>query len=594
MGKAMLGCFAVLAVLSLAVPAAGQGTFEFKVVLPDLDADPVIQGDVGTDVQFDADLVLGSSGIEGEEGAQGWSLGVSHENVELVETTYAGTESAQAEVGGFVVLETIDPAKNAGKNGVVEAVVLSFRKPVSLAPNAEHVVAKNVYRATIPATKTQAIVKFEEGLRGSGQPVANNVTFKGLTKVPTLGEKTISLEPPAVDISPVEGLQCTLDAETKTATLAWTIPAGQSYTMIQVRWTGAATGSQDLAADATTFTTAALPDGSTTFTVQAFVEAEGAPSSPSCTVEVTPVCVPDEPEKELTCDDGKDNDCDGLIDMDDPDCLVLPDQGLALAMNAPGGTLQGAKYVAAVSGATVEASGYIEPVGDPLSEGAQGWSISVSHEDDSLDLVSVTIGGTDAGAAFSGGFESTEVVDPAKNAGNAGFVSAVVLSFRKAISLDPTKAQSVIRAQYDFVGDWQKTQIVFLDDLRGSGQPVPNVITVAGKTVEPAAKFPLELSRGEPPAKSRFVRGDANDDGKTNIADPIWIINELVREGPATECQSAADANDDGLVDLSDAMYLIMWRFKGGPQPPVPFTACGLDPTADDLACPPGSVTRCP
>lgn len=31
-------------------------------------------------------------------------------------------------------------------------------------------------------------------------------------------------------------------------------------------------------------------------------------------------CVPDEPDGEVTCDDGKDNDCDGLVDDEDPDC----------------------------------------------------------------------------------------------------------------------------------------------------------------------------------------------------------------------------------------------------------------------------------
>jgi spore coat protein A len=33
-------------------------------------------------------------------------------------------------------------------------------------------------------------------------------------------------------------------------------------------------------------------------------------------------CTPDEPGTEVTCDDGEDNDCDGLIDAADPDCQV--------------------------------------------------------------------------------------------------------------------------------------------------------------------------------------------------------------------------------------------------------------------------------
>jgi len=38
-------------------------------------------------------------------------------------------------------------------------------------------------------------------------------------------------------------------------------------------------------------------------------------------------CTPDEPGTEVTCDDGNDNDCDGLIDAADPDCAVcVPDE----------------------------------------------------------------------------------------------------------------------------------------------------------------------------------------------------------------------------------------------------------------------------
>ena len=36
-----------------------------------------------------------------------------------------------------------------------------------------------------------------------------------------------------------------------------------------------------------------------------------------------PVCVPDE-TPELSCEDGADNDCDALIDCDDPDCAAAP------------------------------------------------------------------------------------------------------------------------------------------------------------------------------------------------------------------------------------------------------------------------------
>src|SRR6187549_575731 len=58
---------------------------------------------------------------------------------------------------------------------------------------------------------------------------------------------------------------------------------------------------------------------------------------------------------------------------------------------------------------------------------AQGWSYGVTTEGSAL-ILTLTIEGTDAKALFSGGFNKTEVVDPAKNGGKNGGVSAVVLS----------------------------------------------------------------------------------------------------------------------------------------------------------------------
>jgi len=82
-----------------------------------------------------------------------------------------------------------------------------------------------------------------------------------------------------------------------------------------------------------------------------------------------------------------------------------------------------------------------------------------------------------------------------------------------------------------------------------------------------------------------FVRGDANADGKVNIADPIWIMNQLFLAGPESPCASAADANDDGQVSTVDAVYLATYLFQHGAVPAVPFPACGADGTADSLTC---------
>ena len=57
---------------------------------------------------------------------------------------------------------------------------------------------------------------------------------------------------------------------------------------------------------------------------------EGQENIANCAIDCDPnavVCTPDEPGAEVTCDDGNDNDCDGLIDAADPDCQVcVPDE----------------------------------------------------------------------------------------------------------------------------------------------------------------------------------------------------------------------------------------------------------------------------
>ena len=303
------------------------------------------------------------------------------------------------------------------------------------------------------------------------------------------------------------------------------------------------------------------------------------------------------------CTNGADDDRDGLVDCDDPDCAAVPPcggGGLGLEADAAGSTaLEDANEVEIAGvGAEIEATFFVVPVGEPLPEGAQGWSMSVEHPGRALEVLNPTTQGTDAAALVSDHFERTEVVDPARNDGRCGFVSAVVLSLNAPAGLDPARKSSVARARYRTApgaGRGEFPAVVeFKDGLRGAGQPVPNVLTVRGETVFPAMARSLRVRLGEAPEESSFVRGDANDDGRVNISDAIWVVRELVRSGPKTRCEDAADANDDGLVDLSDAQYLIQWRFLAGPEPPAPFGACGPDSGADALSCPKGSVAACP
>ena len=88
-----------------------------------------------------------------------------------------------------------------------------------------------------------------------------------------------------------------------------------------------------------------------------------------------------------------------------------------------------------------------------------------------------------------------------------------------------------------------------------------------------------------------FVRGDANQDGATTIADTITVLMYLFEEGddpygnPVAACPDAADVNDDGGVDIADPIYLLEWLFHGFTEPSAPLSVCGSDPTPDSLGC---------
>lgn len=64
-----------------------------------------------------------------------------------------------------------------------------------------------------------------------------------------------------------------------------------------------------------------------------------------------------------------------------------------------------------------------------------------------------------------------------------------------------------------------------------------------------------------------YLSGDPNHDGIVNIADVVYIINYLFKEGPAPNPYESGDANCNGKVTISDAVYLVNYLFKGGPKP---------------------------
>jgi hypothetical protein len=77
------------------------------------------------------------------------------------------------------------------------------------------------------------------------------------------------------------------------------------------------------------------------------------------------------------------------------------------------------------------------------------------------------------------------------------------------------------------------------------------------------------------PTGPRFIRGDANGDGRVNIADAKKILLALLRsETPA--CEAACDLDGSRDIALDDGLYLLRSLFlpETG-EPPPPYPECG-------------------
>ena len=283
----------------------------------------------------------------------------------------------------------------------------------------------------------------------------------------------------------------------------------------------------------------------------------------------------------------------GTVDPDNP--CGNPDENCAASgiLELPGSS--GTVYVNLISQIPVD------------QEQLGGWSLSIKFDDlgTGSTLTAVTTDGT---AAADAEFDQSEVVSPEENDGMQGCTSAIVLALIDDVVL-PSGQATVLGMDFDGgtngngsgagEGETPPSASVFpLDGLRGSGQPVDNVATLGGNSVgygnADTAQASLVLGAGPPD----FIRGNANDDLKIDIADCIWTINFLFKEGDAPPCMDAADANDNGIIDLGDAQFVIVYLFPSAASafgtdtmpPSAPFPACGPDPSdvegdGDGLGC---------
>jgi hypothetical protein len=202
---------------------------------------------------------------------------------------------------------------------------------------------------------------------------------------------------------------------------------------------------------------------------------------------------------------------------------------------------------------------------------SQGFSMGLQHDGAQLAVTSVT-----PTLPFSPDFAEDALLAN-------GWTIGVVYSFVGAQTL-VLQNSSVIDAAYSNAAGaplaGNQTGITTnLTWNNGLGTPpVANVVVVGGASLNPT--FDDGVITLDPVTTVEFRRADSNFDGIINIADGIWILNDLFQNGPTTttQCEEANDANGDGLIDSSDATYIFLHQFMSGPNPPAPYPDCGTFP----------------
>jgi hypothetical protein len=266
------------------------------------------------------------------------------------------------------------------------------------------------------------------------------------------------------------------------------------------------------------------------------------------------------------------------------------------------------EYETFEDGATIEAV----VVMDAVSPVIQGWQYGVAHDVDALTVTSATTAGTTAGdlLAGGGGFDATrsdaqtcltpecsKEEEDGERIDGGGWISAVVVNFM-GLAVLPVGRSSVARAHYtlqrDVGADGTVLEVTTRLGLKGSPR-IHASVTIDGKqrVWNSVVDGWIRRSSGD---EVPFRRGDVGvsrpgdehpADGLVNIGDAVRILYQLFWnvEGLELECEKAADVDDDGEVTINDPVVLLNFLFMGGPRPPEPFEAPGLDASPDDLTC---------
>lgn len=214
---------------------------------------------------------------------------------------------------------------------------------------------------------------------------------------------------------------------------------------------------------------------------------------------------------------------------------------------------------------------------------AEGWQLSVCHDPGQLRFLHL-----DQGAAVSSLLQGQPPFFFGMTEHPDGWLSGLLLDAFSPLGIPPGVDVQLQVATYEVLAPAGTTAPVSFCMLG----LVDEGVAVAGAMIRPTTVDGQVDVQGAPvPCETYFVRGDANDDGGVNIADPIFVLATLFTGGPDAVCRKAADANDDGSINIADPVLALAFLFQAGPDPVAPFPSCGPDPTPDAQPC---DVSHCP
>jgi hypothetical protein len=82
-----------------------------------------------------------------------------------------------------------------------------------------------------------------------------------------------------------------------------------------------------------------------------------------------------------------------------------------------------------------------------------------------------------------------------------------------------------------------------------------------------------------------FLRGEANDDGKLDLSDAVFILGFLFLGTTEPGCREALDVNDDNAIDIADAISILGHLFLGSPPTLPGLGVCELLDASATLGC---------